>query len=362
MSYYLPTKIIFGQDAINNNKELLKELGCRALLVTGRSSARASGALEDMERALQELGIVYFIFDQVEENPSVETILEGRRLGLEKEVDFLIGIGGGSPMDAAKAISVFIKNPQLEGYDVFSSPQLAFLPVVAVATTSGTGSEVTQYSIVTSKKERTKKNLGQTIFPELAFLDPSYTYSLSREVTISTGIDAFTHLVEGYLNTRIDPYADILAERGFSLFKELFPKMLASDFDQDFRRDLMLASSLGGMVIAQNGTSLPHGMGYALTYFKGLAHGLANGVLTPAFLRAFQDKTRLNRMLELMGLNSLDDLEEIFASLIKLEIDISSEELEEYIRDFYSNKEKLRNFPQEISMEGVLRIYKDSLL
>lgn len=362
MSYYLPTKIIFGQDGISKNKELLKELGSRALIVTGRYSAKASGALADMEKALEGLGVSYFIFDQVEENPSLETILEGRQLGLDKEVDFLVGIGGGSPMDAAKAISIFIKNPQLQGYDVFSSPQLEFLPVVAVATTSGTGSEVTQYSIVTSKKDRTKRNLGQQVFPELAFLDPRYTYSLSHEVTISTGVDAFTHLVEGYLSAKVDPYADILAERGFSLFKDIFPKMLAGDFDKDFRRDLMLASSLGGMVIAQNGTSLPHGMGYALTYFKGLPHGLANGVLTPAFLRAFEDTSRLEIMLGLLGLETLEELEELFANLIKIEMDISLDELKEYTKDFYSNREKLRNFPQNISIEGILEIYKDSLL
>ena len=277
-------------------------------------------------------------------------------------MDFVIGIGGGSPMDAAKAIAVFIKNPKVNGDNIFNQGKLESIPMVAVSTTSGTGSEVTQYSIVTSNKEKTKKNLGQNIFPQLAFLDRRYTFDLPYEITVNTSIDAFTHLVEGYLNANSTAMSDIYGEKGFELFKDCFEKLVSKELDHEFRSKLMMASTLAGIQIAQNGTSLPHGMGYALTYFKGVPHGLANAALTIEYLKSFKDKTKIEKMLNILGLSSLEALEVIFKKLIHLKIDISKEEIEEYSRDFISNKAKLKNHPEEVDFEDIVSIYSKSLL
>ena len=124
----------------------------------------------------------------------------------------------------------------------------------------------------------------------------------------------------------------------------------------------MLASSLGGIQISQTGTSLPHGMGYSLTYFKGLPHGLANGVLTIEYLKSFKDKTKLEKMLNILELNSLEELEETFKKLFNINIQITQEEILEYSKVLVSNKAKLKNHPEEVSLENVVEIYSKSLL
>lgn len=360
--YSMPTKVYFGKDVILKNKEVFSSIGRKALIVTGRNSAKRNGSYNDVVKALSDSRIDYILFDEVEENPSLETIEKGSIIGKDNNVDFVIGIGGGSPMDASKAIAVFIKNPEVKKDNIFSQKQLKSIPVIAIATTSGTGSEVTQYSIVTSNKEKTKKNLGQSVFPVAAFLDSKYTFDLPYEITVNTAIDAFTHLVEGYLNTNSNYMSEIYGEKGFELFKYCFKKLVNKELDPDFRNKVMLASTLAGMQIAQTGTSLPHGMGYPLTYFKGLPHGLANGILTIEYLRSFKDKTKIYRMLNLLGMNKLEELENIFNKLININIEITEEEIIEYSKNFASNKGKLKNHTEKVELEDIIRIYKKSLL
>lgn len=360
--FSMTTEIHFGEDVILKNKELFSSIGSKALIVTGRSSAKKNGSYNDVKKALSETKVEYVLFDEVEENPSLETIEKGSDLGKINNVDFVIGIGGGSPMDAAKAIAVFIKNPEINKDNIFSVGKLDSIPVVAVPTTSGTGSEVTPYSIVTSNKEKTKKNLGQRIFPKVAFIDSKYTFELPYDITVNTAIDAFSHLVEGYLNTNSTYMSDVYGEKGFELFKYCFEKLVSKDLNPEFREKVMMASVFGGIQIAQTGTSLPHGMGYALTYFKGLPHGLANGVLTIEYLKSFKDQTRINRMLNILGLSHLGELETIFNDLIDVKLDIKAEEINEYARSLFVNKDKLKNHPEAVGLEDIIRIYSKSLL
>lgn len=360
--YSMPTEIYFQRGSIEKNKNAMKKLGCKALIVTGKNSSKRNGSLKDMTDALESLNITYSIFDEVEENPSLETIEKAAKIGKELKVDFLIGIGGGSPLDASKAVAVFIKNPQVNIDNIFTSGKLESIPVVAVPTTSGTGSEVTQYSIVTVHKEQTKKNLGQSVFPSIAYLDSSYTDSAPYSVTVNTAVDAFTHLVESYLNSNSTIMTDIYDEKGFELFKFCFDSLTRKELTEEFRDKVMLASMLGGIAIAQNGTSLPHGMGYALTYNKNLPHGLANGMLTVAYLKSFKDKNKIMKMLNILGLKNLEELKSIFDSLFHVAIELSAEEIHQYAFSLAQNKAKLKNHPEEITSQDIEQIYKNSLL
>lgn len=360
-NYVMPTNIYFGRGVIEKNKNLMQKLGSRALIVTGKSSAK-NGSLLQMQAALDNLHIEYVIFDEVEENPSLETIERAADLGKAEKVEFVIGIGGGSPLDASKAIAVFIKNPKVNQENVFSGEKLTSVPVVAVPTTSGTGSEVTPYSIVTVHKEKTKKNLGQTVYPAIAYLDSSFTDHTPDHITVNTAIDAFTHLVESYLNTNATIMTDMYAEKGLELFRTCFTHLINKEFTEEFRDKIMLASMFGGIAIAHSGTSLPHGMGYALTYHKDLPHGLANGVLTIEYLKSFKNKEKIESMLAVIGMKDLEQLERIFRSLIQVEVKLTAEEISEYAIQFTQNKDKLKNHPEEISIEVIERIYKNSLL
>jgi len=123
-NYSMPTKVYFGENSILKNKELFTTIGKKALIVTGRNSAKKNGSYDDLVKALSEVGVDYILFDEVEENPSLETIEKGSKVGKENKVDFVIGIGGGSPMDASKAMAIFIKNPEVTIDNIFSQKQL----------------------------------------------------------------------------------------------------------------------------------------------------------------------------------------------------------------------------------------------
>lgn len=360
-SFHMPTRVIFGKGALLEHGHLMKAFGQKALIVTGRQSSRINGSLEDCITTLKASGIYFAIFNEVEENPSLETVEKGAVYGRLEKVDFIIGIGGGSPLDAAKAIAVFMHNDRLDRKAILETKGLGALPVIAVATTSGTGSEVTPYAIVTDHEVRTKRNLGQMVFPMVAYLDPGYTMDLCTAITINTAIDAFSHLAEGYLNTNATPWSDALAEEGFRHFAkvagQLDLKKDLKDLSYEARAGLMRASAYGGMVISQTGTSLPHGMGYALTYHKGLPHGLANGVLYPPYLKSFKDLTKINRMATLSGFEDLEALLDFLTPLVATDVEFSDEEARQFAKEMASNTAKLKNHPEPVSEEDLYHMY-----
>lgn len=360
-TFYMPTRVVVGKTCVVKESNLLKGIGNKALIVTGKYSSKQNGALEDVQKALEQQEIAYCLFDEVEENPSLETVERARDFGLMQEVDCVIGIGGGSPIDAAKAIAVMLKNPELTG-DTLIGTGLKSLPVVAVPTTAGTGTEVTQYAIVTDHQAKTKKNIGHTVFPVLAFVDATYMKDMPLSLTVHTAIDAMSHLVESYLSVKSNVVSEALVIQGLQEWGKCIPHLLDGQLTLEDRESLMMASMLGGMAIAQTGTSLPHGMGYALTYYKGLPHGLANGVLYKAYLRGFKDRTKVQKLHTFVGLESHEALEKVLDTLCQAQVEVTPEELEAYTKAMCSNKAKLQNHPESISEQEVYRIYADSLL
>lgn len=361
INFYMPTKVLMGKNIVTNSADLLKQYGNKALIVTGKHSSKANGSLEDVKEALRLAEINYEVFDKIEENPSLETIEFGAILGKEANVNFVIGIGGGSPLDASKAIAIMIKNPKLTKETVLTSDKLEALDVIAVPTTAGTGSETTQYSIVTVHKEKTKKNLGQSVFPKLALLDASYMNNMSTNTTINTAIDAFSHLVEGYLNINSNFLTDSIAEKALKVWGECIDALVKEEFTFEIREKLMVSSTIAGMVIAQTGTSLPHGMGYSLTYFKGVPHGIANGCLYKEYLKVFKNREKVNNIWRVLGLESYAELEKLLEKLTKVNIEITEDEIKEYTDGMWNNKAKLKNHTEEITYDEIYNIYKNSL-
>lgn len=360
-TFHMPTMIFSGENVILEKYQEFKGLGQKAMLVTGSGSSRANGSLRDVEEALIRALIDYVIFDEVEQNPSLETIEKAAEIGKEEKVDFLVGIGGGSPLDSTKFIGILIKNPDLTGKDVFAKRKLQSVPIVAVPTTSGTGSEVTQYAVVTLHQEKTKKNYGQIIFPTYAFLDPRYTLELPENITINTALDALSHLVEGYLNRNADILTDALVEAGLRIWGECLDSLLSGSFTLKDREKLMYASTLGGIVIAQTGTSLPHGMGYALTYNKGVPHGLANSALYVEYLSVFKNREKVDKLPMLLGIKDYGAFEDILKTLTQVDIVLTDEEITEYAHGMIGNRGKLANHPEDITYEELYNIYRRSL-
>ena len=280
MNYYLPTKIIYGKNAVEESKNDLVQIGSKALIVTGRNSARLSGALAQITQLLKSINIEYSLYSEIEENPTLLSVQKGVEITRSQDCDFIIGIGGGSPIDAAKAIALLVgSNLAIE--DIYNSAKFTkALPIVAVPITSGTGTEATQYSVLTDTINHKKAGFGSPlVFPTLSIMNPEFTISLPKSVTLNTAIDALSHLLEGiYSKNRNELVYPMLFE-GVKLIIENLPKTLKSPTDYSSRDALMRASMFGGIVIAHSGTTLQHSIGYPLTTKFNTPHGLANGIV-----------------------------------------------------------------------------------
>lgn len=358
----VPTEVLFDKDIIKNNCEKFDELGDVALIVIGKKSAKINGALSDILNALDLSNKDYYIFDKVEENPSIETIELASKLGRTVKADFIVGIGGGSAIDASKAIAFMIKNLNVNKKNIFNQKKLSSIPVIAVPTTAGAGSEVTQYSIVTDNNKKCKRNLGQEIYPKIAFIDPKYTKGLNIEISRNTAMDAFSHIVEGYLSKNATEYTDKLALKALKIWAEVSDNLLCGNLTENDRENLMVASTIGGAIISKTGTSIPHCMGYPLTYYKNVPHGLANLCLYNEYLDSFKDRKKVNNIVSILGFTSLKDLKKFINSLLEININVTKEEIKKYTDEVFKNKEKLKNHIEDLNYDDLYNIYYKSLI
>ena len=333
--FYLPTRVLSGIDCLKTHAELLKTLGTKALIVTGRNSAQLTGAGPDAEAALKSQGIAYVSYNKIPPNPGLVEVREAAALARAEGVDFIVGIGGGSPLDAAKAIAILAVN-DLDDEALFVPPfPRAPLPVAAIPTTAGTGSEVTPYSILTNDKLQTKSNIAhESIFPKLAFLDARYTYALPRTVTVNTALDALSHLVEGYLAVRATPLSRALALQGLSMLGPCLKALAANSGapSPELRENLQLASTTAGMVIAHTGTTAGHALGYSLTYFKDIDHGRANALTMAEYLTFLRrgHSQRVDTVVTAVGVEDLADLKRLLDSLLGPKENLSEAEVKQF--------------------------------
>ncbi|MBP3480119.1 MAG: iron-containing alcohol dehydrogenase [Clostridia bacterium] len=286
MDFYFPTRIIIKRGCVSENAERLASFGKRCLIVTGKSSAKICGALTDIAKALEAVNVDYKIFDRITQNPLFADCLAGAEAARAFGAEFIIALGGGSPLDAGKAIACLAPNPDAGEKEMYSqklkNPPLS---VVAVGTTAGTGSEVTQIAVITGSDGRKKSFRADSAFPALALGDPRYTEFMPENVTRSTAADALSHCIESYFNSTANEFSRMLALRGARLITGIF-----KNFPDDCRltpqqRDtLYLASVFGGMAISVTGTCIPHALGYFLTENHGIAHGTACAFFLPYFI------------------------------------------------------------------------------
>lgn len=332
LKFFMPTKVFLGKDCIIENAAQLKTLGKKAFIVTGRGSAKANGSLACVQTALQISGIAYSVFDGILSNPSIELVREAAREAREAGADFIIGIGGGSPMDAAKAIAILAAN-EVDDVVLFSGPYpQPILPVVAIPTTAGTGSEVTPYSVLTNSALQTKTSIAnEAIFPQMAFLDASYTEHLPSHVTINTAIDALSHAVEGYLSAKATNISDMLAAESMTILGKCL-KELDGEVNFAAREQLLYASMLAGMVIAHTGTTVLHSMGYSLTYFRNVDHGRANGLLMYEYLKfiAVEHGDMVDKLVSFLNMKNLEELKNCLDKLLGDKEAISKSEITQF--------------------------------
>lgn len=362
--FKMPVKVYEGDGCVLENAGLFAELGKRALIVTGANSARICGALGDTIRALEKCGIEYSVFNKIMSNPTIEIIYEGAREVKRFDADCVIGIGGGSPMDAAKAIALLAKNEGISPEDFFSKKYADdALPMALIPTTCGTGSEVTQYSVITNDFLRTKTSVsGDSTFAKYAFVDKRYLYAMKRETLVNTAFDAFSHNAEGYLSRKANYLSDKLAIEGIKLFRECIDALKNGEITEEIYDKLMKASVIGGMVIAHTGTVTVHSLGYSYTYFKGIDHGKANAILFAEFLRFAKNilPERADKILEALGYSSVDELKSSFVEIIGPVEALTEEEL----KTFCDIGEKARSLSNSMACPNraeIETIYRKSM-
>lgn len=274
-----PEYTLIGSKALEETKPYLKKCGKKALIVTGKHVV-LSDMMAELKKALEEIGIAYFVFDGITGEPTNVMIDEGIAAYKENGCDFCIGIGGGSPLDSAKAIAAMITNEgKIADYNgkVIEKP---IPPVVAIPTTAGTGSEATQFTVITDVEKDIKMLLkGGYLVPKIAIVDPTYTYSAPKSITAATGMDALTHAIEAYTSRKALPVTDTLAVSAVKRIMKYLPAAYKDGSDEKARYEMSVASYEAGICINNSTVTLVHGMSRPIGALFHVAHGISNAML-----------------------------------------------------------------------------------
>ena len=286
-SYFMPVRLLFGANVIDQLGTTAKSYGTHALIVTGRSSTKRSGLLDRSIALLEAAGVRATVFNKVEPNPLTTTVMEGAALAREQGCDLVIGMGGGSMMDAAKAVAFCaINGGDVNAYISGGKQGTGCLPILEVPTTCGTGSEANPFAVLTNPETKDKKSLwGDLIYPKVSFIDPELMKTMPKEVLASVGFDALSHNMEGYLATRSQPITDQLALHAIRLTAGSLPKVYHGEGTQEDWENITLASLLGGIVINTAGVGGGHGMEHPVSGMYNVVHGKGLAALTPPLFR-----------------------------------------------------------------------------
>jgi len=331
---YMPTRIFLENGALKQAQKHIAALGNKALIVCGKSSAYHSGVMDELLPLLQSAGIAHSVFDSVRENPDLQCIMQGKAQFLTSGSDFIIAIGGGSPIDAAKAISLAAANDLCADQLFDAELRKQSHPIVAIPTTHGTGSEATQYSVLTDVKAQKKAGFGSDlIFPRLAIVDARYMRSLSPRISLNTSIDALSHLLEGIYSVKRNPLLYPMIAQGIDLIIKNLSLCLKEPDYLPAREALARASLFGGITIAHTSTTLQHAIGYPFTTRYGIAHGLANGMFMEQLLRFYAAalESELEQIFGLLNISMEDFLAWLHSFPIQIKVELSDEQIEEWI-------------------------------
>ncbi|MCX7037757.1 MAG: iron-containing alcohol dehydrogenase [Spirochaetes bacterium] len=288
-NYFQPTEIVFGSGRVKETGAVSARFGKKCLLVTVAEFPAMAPLFAEVKELLRKAGSVVTHFNGVIPNPTTDVVSAGARMAREAGADVVIGLGGGSSMDTAKAIAVEATHDGTCWDYLFykKAPTEKTLPIIAIPTTSGTGSQTTPCAVITKTDEHDKSALWHpALFPRVALVDPLLMLTLPKPITAMTGFDAFTHAFEAFISTATNPLVEALALSAIRLIVKHLPAVVADGSDTEGRQAMAWADTLGGLAIASGGVTLPHGLGMQIGgHCPHVAHGQALAALYPAFTR-----------------------------------------------------------------------------
>ena len=296
-SYFLPVNIQFGWNKVDHIDNFAAPYGKKALIVTGRSSAKKSGLYDRVVAKLDAAHINHVLFDQVDANPLTTTALDGAALAKSESCDMVIAIGGGSIMDCAKGIAFMAVNDgDINDYIFNRKVSDNALPLIVIPTTCGTGSEGNGFGVLTNPETGDKKSLRcNAIVPKVSIVDPAVMGTMPPHVLASVGFDALCHNIEAYTSKTAQPFTDALAHYAVTLLAQYLvplykhvkataegkPAVLNETQLTKAWESVTLASTIGGMVINTAGVTLAHGMEHPASGLKDITHGVGLAIIEP---------------------------------------------------------------------------------
>lgn len=289
-NYFQPTEIRFGQGRLNEVGEVVATYGKRCLLVTVPTIPAFESVFARVKDSLKAAGVAVAHYEGVIPNPTTESITAGAEMAKSHGADVVLGVGGGSSMDSAKAIAVEATHEGTSWDYLFyrdTQPTEKTLPIIAVSTTSGTGSQVTQVAAVTNTENRDKSAIYHSIvYPKVTIIDPELMLTVPEHITASTGFDVLCHAFESMLHPNASPYINMMAEKAIRLVLEYLSTAVKNGSDMEARTALAWADTLAGLCIANAGVTLPHGIGMAIGgMYPHVMHGETLALNYPAFTR-----------------------------------------------------------------------------
>ncbi|MEW6616443.1 MAG: iron-containing alcohol dehydrogenase [Thermodesulfobacteriota bacterium] len=371
-------ELIFGNGASERvGVEARKRGGTRVLVVADPGIIRA-GLFDSIKRSLRKEGIEVTVFDGVEPEPQIETADQCAQLGRDKGCDLVVGIGGGSAMDTAKATSILLTNEgktrDYQGLDLVRKPGV---PKIMIPTTAGTGSEVTFTAVFTDKSTKSKAGVNSKyLFADLALLDPKLTLSLPPKVTAFTGMDALTHAIEAYTSLSSNSFVDLFALEAIALISKSLHKAVTDGQDIEARGSMLRGSLFGGIALANAGVGAAHALAYPMGGEHHVPHGIANGLLLPYVMEFNLESNieKFSRIAEAMGEKGGDSPSPGFAeksiSMVKKlienvkvpnrlrELGIPESAIEGLSSGAMKVTRPIENNPRKVTKEDAIEIYR----
>ncbi len=320
-NYFLPVNVVFGCGKVLETGSLTKPYGNKALVVTGRSSAKKSGLYDKVADSLKQAGIEHVLFDKVAQNPLTTTAIEGAQFAKDNGCDVVVAIGGGSIMDCAKAIAFLALNDgDINDYIYGRLKSDTALPLVLIPTTCGTGSEGNGFAVLTNPENGDKKSLRcNAIVAKVSIVDPECMMTMPKHVLASVGFDALCHCIEAYTSKIAQPFTDALSVYAMELIADNLVKVYRGEGGKEAWEKITLASTIGGMVINTAGVTLAHGMEHPASGLKDIVHGKGLAALTPVVIEASEkgDHFKFAKIARIFGGVTSKDLAPKICTLLR---------------------------------------------
>jgi alcohol dehydrogenase len=381
---FMAGRIQFGPGVSSKAGDLVRGTGAKSALIVTDETMERLGVAERIAETVRKGGVEVSVFSKVEPEPSVETTDEAAKIARGMNAGAVIGLGGGSSMDVAKAVAVLVNNEgSASNYQGLGLVKKPGVPKIMIPTTSGTGSEVTFTAVLIRKSDGVKGGINSDfLYPEMSLLDPELAVTMPPRVTASTGMDALAHALEAYTSLKASPFSDIFAEEALVRIGEWLRVATFNGNNIEARGEMMLAALFGGVALANAGVTACHALAYPLGGMFGVPHGIANALLIPHVARwnAMASPSRFTAAAELLGypreegepehvsamlcseaLAELADDLGLPETLEDLDVGITEDHFEEMAIKAMGVARPMENNPRVMTKDDCVKIYMEAM-